>query len=40
MWYLEGCEWVDVDLGLSPAVALVTAQTPDGAVRHRRTLLT
>lgn len=27
--YLEGGAGVDVDLGLAPAVTLVTAQTPD-----------
>lgn len=38
--YLEGCGWVDVDLGLPPAVSLVTGQTPDRGVRHRLTFLT
>lgn len=30
--YLEGGAGVDVDLGLAPAVTLVTAQTPDGGL--------
>lgn len=37
--YLEGCAWLDVDLGLLPLVSLVTAQAPDGRVRQRRTFL-
>lgn len=37
--HLEGRRGMDADFGLFPAVTLVTAQRPDGAVRGRLALL-